>query len=579
MTGISGYNPIQGTINVEWYNAKHDGATDDTAAAQAAINEAQAINGTVFFPAGVYKLSSQLTISGSCSLIGIGYTNISAAVYGDSSWNTPSAALSGTVLWFTNNSSGLVFTTNTITCYVEKMACIGSTTGCKTTSTFIIPAVSSTVAAVVNNSAVLTLNNYYYINNAGYFQVTAITNGTNITLKNISNTVNSPVGTIVALNSGFGAALTRGFSSTAPDANLIYTTKCGFFNFWEGYNPGAMENFSNLDLLCFGCAFGIRSDAVTAGAECTDNRFYNIWIESCGTGIYCNAGDFLCFYGGLLQDNITYAVHLVGPGPEHLKFDCIWFEGNGGVNGFVDPGTGPSFFFDTAAGSLTDISITNCHIGGDLIAFQFETISGNFVNELNVVGNFLGATAILASNCYQAYCAGNNGHSVINNSNYSYVSSQGLVNGGTGTAGVGTVPLASFSANQFIMNNIPITTGTLSLTYGNQPGGITSQGMYKAGYTIINSAPALDGYWALVNLRDGYSGIPSANWRNQPVINGYTLLPDVDNGHCYVCTTPGTCANSAPSFNTGPGSTTTDGTAIWTEAGPGAYWRNFGFIS
>lgn len=44
-------------------------------------------------------------------------------------------------------------------------------------------------------------------------------------------------------------------------------------------------------------------------------------------------------------------------------------------------------------------------------------------------------------------------------------------------------------------------------------------------------------------------------------------LPPVPNGHYYKCTTAGTSAVSAPTFATGAGSTTTDGTAIWTEQG------------
>lgn len=50
--------------NVMQYGAKGDGSTDDTAAIQAAINAAQtAGGGTVFFPAGTYKISTTLTVT------------------------------------------------------------------------------------------------------------------------------------------------------------------------------------------------------------------------------------------------------------------------------------------------------------------------------------------------------------------------------------------------------------------------------------------------------------------------------------------------------------------------------------
>lgn len=46
-----------------------------------------------------------------------------------------------------------------------------------------------------------------------------------------------------------------------------------------------------------------------------------------------------------------------------------------------------------------------------------------------------------------------------------------------------------------------------------------------------------------------------------------TRIPDTPNGHYYTCTTGGTTAGTEPTWNTGAGSTTTDGTAVWTEQG------------
>ncbi|MEA3480056.1 MAG: hypothetical protein U9R60_17875 [Bacteroidota bacterium] len=43
--------------------------------------------------------------------------------------------------------------------------------------------------------------------------------------------------------------------------------------------------------------------------------------------------------------------------------------------------------------------------------------------------------------------------------------------------------------------------------------------------------------------------------------------PITMNGHWYKCTTGGTSGGSEPSWNTGSGSTTTDGTVVWTEQG------------
>jgi hypothetical protein len=49
-------------INVKDFGAKGDGVADDTAAIQKALNEARR-NTTVYFPAGVYNISSTLTVS------------------------------------------------------------------------------------------------------------------------------------------------------------------------------------------------------------------------------------------------------------------------------------------------------------------------------------------------------------------------------------------------------------------------------------------------------------------------------------------------------------------------------------
>ncbi|MBI5523373.1 MAG: hypothetical protein HY910_12150 [Desulfarculus sp.] len=44
-------------------------------------------------------------------------------------------------------------------------------------------------------------------------------------------------------------------------------------------------------------------------------------------------------------------------------------------------------------------------------------------------------------------------------------------------------------------------------------------------------------------------------------------IPSVPNGHYYKCTTAGTSAASAPTWNTGSGGTTSDGGVVWTEQG------------
>jgi hypothetical protein len=55
--------------NVKDFGAVGNGSTDDTSAIQAAINAAAAKGGSVYFPSGVYKVSSTLTVSGKNPMI------------------------------------------------------------------------------------------------------------------------------------------------------------------------------------------------------------------------------------------------------------------------------------------------------------------------------------------------------------------------------------------------------------------------------------------------------------------------------------------------------------------------------
>lgn len=69
-TIISGGLGLWVNVKDSPYNAKGDGVTDDTSAIQTAINAATV--GTVYFPAGVYKVTSTITISNGVRLIGLG---------------------------------------------------------------------------------------------------------------------------------------------------------------------------------------------------------------------------------------------------------------------------------------------------------------------------------------------------------------------------------------------------------------------------------------------------------------------------------------------------------------------------
>jgi hypothetical protein len=54
---------LDGVVNVKAYGAAGDGAADDTAEIQAAIDSVAATGGVVYFPVGTYKLSAALTVT------------------------------------------------------------------------------------------------------------------------------------------------------------------------------------------------------------------------------------------------------------------------------------------------------------------------------------------------------------------------------------------------------------------------------------------------------------------------------------------------------------------------------------
>ncbi len=67
-----------GTLNVQSYGATGDGTTDDTAAIQAAVTAAVSDHAILFFPAGTYKMTSAIALSGVNGLIvrGVGAASV-----------------------------------------------------------------------------------------------------------------------------------------------------------------------------------------------------------------------------------------------------------------------------------------------------------------------------------------------------------------------------------------------------------------------------------------------------------------------------------------------------------------------
>tara|TARA_R110000868_G_scaffold226395_1_gene478965 strand:+ start:105 stop:1931 length:1827 start_codon:yes stop_codon:yes gene_type:complete len=79
---------LRESVSVKDFGAVGDDATDDTAAIQAAINSISAVRGgSVYFPAGLYKVTSQLNITGdNITLFGDGQRSSAIRVYHNSGY-------------------------------------------------------------------------------------------------------------------------------------------------------------------------------------------------------------------------------------------------------------------------------------------------------------------------------------------------------------------------------------------------------------------------------------------------------------------------------------------------------------
>lgn len=126
-TGISNAPPIVSPVNVQWFGAKGDGVTNDTAAIQAAMDSMQ--SGTLFFPAGTYIFSSLSFVGNDkqITLRGEGYQNTANDPFGNSNWNYPK--VKGTVLRSTASSGNAILLSTILACNVCDMAIVGPGSG------------------------------------------------------------------------------------------------------------------------------------------------------------------------------------------------------------------------------------------------------------------------------------------------------------------------------------------------------------------------------------------------------------------------------------------------------------------
>jgi len=113
---------------------------------------------------------------------------------------------------------------------------------------------------------------------------------------------------------------------------------------------------------------------------------------------------------------------------------------------------------------------------------------------------------------------------------------------------------SSFASTAYSLDNLDTAPSVLLVSHGDFNGD-------GAGDFLFRDTSSGD-YSMLLTLLPGFA--PSA--RANSTTYALNLIIDVD-GYAYLCTTEGTSDSSAPSFDTTPGNTTTDGTVVWTNIG------------
>ena len=397
--------PVSGVftiINVQDYGAKGDSTTDDTTAIQAAITAAQAAMGArgvdVYFPPGIYKTTTALTVLGSNIILrgsGVG----DSVIY--------PTHTTGDVIQFGNGSATL------------------SAGGIQDMQIY-CPSLRTTGATVnVNKYHDFTMQDFSMTN---YF--------TGVLIQGASLKVSIRKGTLNAghATDGIGIQINNGLggdtyitdivmsNSSAPLAgiNIVVTghtslLRCNITSFTHGLyvNPGASQDVSYLfidhclfDSCVSNGAYFWASNATTARIRsvicmnswfsgCTGNPGYGINFLSAGTTAVI---DGFTFVGCRVLNNYTHGVWFqAGAGLQNISFtDC---EISGNSNG--SSGTSSGIYI---AAAISSISVMNSKIG------QAGTAANSQKYAIEVAAGASANLMFIGNDCQPNVTLGNNGY-------------------------------------------------------------------------------------------------------------------------------------------------------------------------
>lgn len=346
------------------------------------------------------------------------------------------------------------------------------------------------------------------------------------------------------------------------------------FGWTTGIDCGISEDGSFKDIRLLGCHTGLLAQGDGSSLFTSAMSLYNVVCQSCVKGAVFTGANGYNWYGGLVQGCTTSGVTIGAVSgslaTRQVNLDGIWFEGNGGS----DPGPGPDIIYDATNAAIGDFKLSNCRISTDSTSVQF--LGSNSINFLSITDCLNAATIAPPSNVQNLFITNTNDATIGSSPSavgVNLVDPRGNVTGGfpgnaNGALGVSTYNL-QFATNRWdVGQNFPPISNDQQFVAGDR--------RYYEPVTISTNDGA--GGEGFICTTPGWSVFPWIDYKSTFVPLGTKVLPTVYNGHAFRCTTAGTTGSTEPVWNTGSGSTTNDGGAVWTEIGPAAVWSSFGVI-
>lgn len=395
------------------FGAKGDGVTDDTAAIQLAINTLGALStpSTLFFPAGIYQVSSALNVSSSVSL------------RGETEYNT-----------FIRTGSGTAPIINVTTKGYLEITQLALTASVTRTAGYYID---------INDSAVI---NVYigHVQLSGYFGGVRWAGTSELDIDQcqfLNGTAATANG--VRIDNGSDISIRHSVWSAASQiGNGIIITNCGDINLIDCnvikggtcllVNPGNGQTVASLEATnCFFDSSNIGVSVVGSGTGIWARaRFVSCWFSSHSQrGVILNSSsgvtDGVMFLGCEFYANTTSGLDFFsGSASKNIGVqDCV-FAGNGTA---INVGANHSF-----------VRIQGCHIGpyagfgantnGIFFngAFSDYNVTNNYIagNGTNVTIGTPGSNVVFAAN--EGFVTANKGTTTITSGNTSVIVSHGL---------------------------------------------------------------------------------------------------------------------------------------------------------